>query len=108
MPKEGQIKISNSFKEFLRREKQGGEDFEATINRLISTPKASVPHEKKTNINNKSSTPKASVPVHQKDKQEKAIGWDVTKNPNGKDIVLQKYEEGIGIKQVGFPNLSKQ
>ncbi len=48
MPKEGQIKISNEFKSFLRREKQEGEDFEDTIKRLISVPKPSVPQEKQT------------------------------------------------------------
>ena len=38
------------------------------------------------------------------EKPEKRIDWNVTKNLNGKDIILEEYEDGIGIKQVGFPN----
>lgn len=48
MVKEGQIKISNEFKEFLRGQKQNTEDFEATIKRLISVPKDSTLEEKQS------------------------------------------------------------
>lgn len=48
MGKESQIKISNEFKFFLRREKQEGEDFEGVIKRLISVPKPSTPQEKQS------------------------------------------------------------
>lgn len=41
MGKETTIKVSGGFKEFLRGEKEGDEDFQATIERLIK--KASIP-----------------------------------------------------------------
>ena len=45
MAKETTIKLSLTFKSFLRGEKQGDEDFEATIKRLISN---SIPQEKQS------------------------------------------------------------